>query len=411
MPEKDTVVSLYIGTSDEGKAIVINNLRKDKGKEIDKPDNRYFTTSEGKRLYYNKKEIGFSNDSKNKGKNYLSIADDEGINIVTNKKLCLQADGKIKIKSNRKVTAESKKGVNIINGSSSINLNRKFNIYATSTTLGMGMTVSEGADKSESVEYKNSEACSYKEFIELNIDVQLIIFLNMNSEEIYKLVKNSSDSWITSSYDLITPSNAKDFVKIIKNTSGKSSFNLEWPPYGGYEPSTISSIEELSGKVPVSRDGGDGGYTMGIGKNQDGTYDNNSKRAIPKSSAEVNTGIMDMDLYKSTVDIVTGEGNSVSKIQKLVDIGIGEDIAEDLLKDYKSWLKRPEIVGENNISDGIALSGKNVNSKYGYYGKAAEWKVGDVKMAGGAGQMNTVYSWGTLRESRIITDIGKATIN
>ena len=158
MPEKDTVVSLYIGTSDEGKAIVINNLRKDKGKEIDKPDNRYFTTKEGKRLYYSKEEIGFSNDSKNKGKNYLSIADDEGINIVTNKKLCLQADGKIKIKSNRKVTAKAKKGVNIINGSSSINLNRKFNIYATSTTMGMGMTMSDSTEKAKTLELRNGNS-------------------------------------------------------------------------------------------------------------------------------------------------------------------------------------------------------------------------------------------------------------
>lgn len=236
-------------------------------------------------------------------------------------------------------------------------------------------------------------------------------FSRMDSENIYKLVENSQDSWIIDAYDLITPDNAKNFIKINKNSAGEISFNLEWPKYGGYEPSTISSIEDLSGKVPVSRDGGDGGYTMGIGRNQDVTYPNNSQRSIPKTSAEVNTGTFDVDLYKSTVDIVSRDGSDLSKIDELIDMGIDEDIAEDLLKDYKNWLTRPEIVGENNISDGLASVGKNVNPQYGYYGNAAEWNSGDIEMCGGAGQMNTVYSWGILKEAGIITDIGKATIN
>ena len=62
----------------------------------------------------------------------------------------------------------------------------------------------------------------------------------------------------------------------------------------------------------------------------------------------------------------------------------------------------PEIMGENNISDGVEIAGNNVISKYGYYGKAAAWDVGDVHMKGGAGQMNTIYSWGTLKEAGII---------
>lgn len=189
------------------------------------------------------------------------------------------------------------------------------------------------------------------------------------------------------------------------------SFNLDWPKYGGYAPESISSIKNLNGKVPVSRDGGDGGYTMGIGRNPNGTYSNNSERAIPKSSAEVNTGTFNVDLYKKTVDIVAGEGSDLSKIKELVDIGVDDDVAEDLLKDYKNWLTRPEILGKDNISDGVVLAGKDIESKYGYYGNAAEWKVGDLKMSGGAGQMNTVYSWGTLKEAGIIFDLGKVKIN
>ncbi len=41
----------------------------------------------------------------------------------------------------------------------------------------------------------------------------------------------------------------------------------------------------------------------------------------------------------------------------------------------------------------------------------SEWDVGGIHMEGGAGQMNTVFSWGTCRESGIITNCGKAKIN
>ena len=79
-----------------------------------------------------------------------------------------------------------------------------------------------------------------------------------------------------------------------------------------------------------------------------------------------------------------------------------------------NWKERPEIIGENNISDGVEITGNNVISKYGYYGKAAAWDVGDVHMKGGAGPMNTIYSWGTLKEAGIdgveAYDIAKASI-
>lgn len=70
-----------------------------------------------------------------------------------------------------------------------------------------------------------------------------------------------------------------------------------------------------------------------------------------------------------------------------------------------NWKERPEIIGENNISDGVEITGNNVISKYGYYGKAAAWDVGDVHMKGGAGPMNTIYSWGTLKKAGIIFDM------
>ena len=252
---------------------------------------------------------------------------------------------------------------------------------------------------------------AYNEFKKLSDDSKVLTFNSLNSEEIYNIVKNSPESWAVEGYDLITSHNAKYFIKLTTNSIGEKTFNLDWPYYGGYEPDTIASIGELSGKIPVSRDGGDGGFTMGYGKNADGTYANNSERSIPKSSAKVNTGTFDVDVYKDTVDIVISGKSDFCKLQKLVKMGFSNKNAAKMISDYESWRTRIEIIGENNISDGVEIAGNNVTSKYGYYGKAAAWDVGDVHMKGGAGQMNTIYSWGTLKDTGIISDLGTAVIN
>ena len=252
---------------------------------------------------------------------------------------------------------------------------------------------------------------AYNEYKKLSDDSKVLTFNSLNSEEIYNIVKNSPESWAVEGYDLITSHNAKYFIKLTTNSIGEKTFNLDWPYYGGYEPDTIASIGELSDKIPVSRDGGDGGFTMGYGKNADGTYANNSERSIPKSSAKVNTGTFDVDVYKDTVDIVISGKSDFCKLQKLVKMGFSNKNAAKMISDYESWRTRIEIIGENNISDGVEIAGNNVTSKYGYYGKAAAWDVGDVHMKGGAGQMNTIYSWGTLKDTGIISDLGTAVIN
>ena len=252
---------------------------------------------------------------------------------------------------------------------------------------------------------------AYNEYKKLSDDSKVLTFNSLNSEEIYNIVKNSPESWAVEGYDLITSHNAKYFIKLTTNSIGEKTFNLDWPYYGGYEPDTIASIGELSCKIPVSRDGGDGGFTMGYGKNADGTYANNSERSIPKSSAKVNTGTFDVDVYKDTVDIVISGKSDFCKLQKLVKMGFSNKNAAKMISDYESWRTRIEIIGENNISDGVEIAGNNVTSKYGYYGKAVAWDVGDVHMKGGAGQMNTIYSWGTLKDTGIISDLGTAVIN
>ena len=253
----------------------------------------------------------------------------------------------------------------------------------------------------------------YEDFKSIPTEEQIKKFDDMSSGEIYDMVKNSSESWPVDGYDKITPENAKDFIVLNVNDKGETSFNLDWPKYGGYDPESISSISNMNGNVEVSRDGGDKGYTMGIGRNDDGSYDNNSMRSIPKSSAEVNTGTFDVDKYKAAVDIVSSDAVDDDKTEQLMNMGFDEDSADNMIRDYEDWKSRPEIIGDGNIEQGAKMANPDgqIDMKYGVHGKAAEWDVGGIHMEGGAGQMNTVFSWGTCRESGIITNCGKAKIN
>jgi len=109
MPEKDTVVSLYVGGFDEGDAIVINSLRKDDRKDTDEPNNKYFTTADKKRMYLKEKEAGFSNDAKDEGDNYVKLKDIEEINFNTGKKIYVDAKKDVIIKSGNKLTLSGNK--------------------------------------------------------------------------------------------------------------------------------------------------------------------------------------------------------------------------------------------------------------------------------------------------------------
>ena len=216
----------------------------------------------------------------------------------------------------------------------------------------------------------------------------------------------------------MTEKNAKDFI-VLNEYNGSLSFNLNWPPYGGYVVDTIASIGDLGGTVPVNRDGGDGGYTMCYGRNADGTLANNSQRSIPKTTAMVRTGLLDIDRYKQAVDVITGEEferetteeTDSIRIAALQELGFAEEDAISLMSDYNAWLIRPEIMGENSIAEGAESVGHQIEKRYGYYGKTAPWKVSDLELVGGSDQMNTVFSWGTLNSSGLITEAGTETIH
>ena len=256
---------------------------------------------------------------------------------------------------------------------------------------------------------KKTSAMTYEEFKALPPEKQVETFADMNGEEIYALVAESDENWPVTDYDLITPENAKETIVLYDN-NGDLHFNLAWPCYGGFEPESIASMGDLTGKIDVSRDGGDGGYSMSYGKNDDGTYPNDSQRSVPKSSATVRTGVLDADQYKKVVDIVTNGEDKEARAAALTEMGYDSETAESFISDQEAWLGRDEVSGPDNIQDGAKEAGHTVDSRYGYYGVTAPWTAGDLKLEGGGGQLETVFSWGTLCSSGLISDTGTAEI-
>ena len=265
---------------------------------------------------------------------------------------------------------------------------------------------------------EDSRLC-YEDFKKLSNEEQIAVFSSLSSPEIYYLVQSSeTENWPVTAYDLVTEENAGDFI-ILNEYKGALSFNLNWPVYGGYDPETIASIGDLSGMIEVSRDGGDGGYAMCFGRNEDGTLASNSQRAIPKSSATVRTGLLDIDRYKLAVDVITDEEyerdseeeSDSARIAALLELGFSEEDAINLMSDHSAWLTRAEIAGENSISQGAESVGHRIEARYGYYGKTAPWTVSGLELVGGSDQMNTVFSWGTLNSSGLITHAGTEEIN
>ena len=251
---------------------------------------------------------------------------------------------------------------------------------------------------------------SYDEFKALEPAQKKKAFAKMSGAEIYALVKESDENWPVTAYDGISPENAKDTI-VLFDSNGALHFNLAWPCYGGFLPESIASIGELSGTIDVSRDGGDGGCSMSIGKNADGSYPNDSQRSVPKSSAKVRTGVLDIDAYKKVLDVVTNGQSDDERLSMLEGLGYKKDIAEKFISDQVAWLHRDEVAGKNSIADGAKKAGHKVESKYGYCGITAPWKAGNLNLSGMAGQMNTVLSWGTLCASGLIYNTGTAEIH
>ena len=257
--------------------------------------------------------------------------------------------------------------------------------------------------------YLKSLPLSYAKFKALSPDEQKKTFSELSGSEIYALVKGSDENWPVTSYDLISPANAKETI-ILYDNNGDLHFNLAWPYYGGFTPESIASIGDLTGTLDVSRDGGDGGCSLTYGKNEDGTYPNDSQRSVPKTSATVRTGTLNIDKYIKVVNTITETKDKSAVLPALLALGYTEEIANRLIADYERWFTRDEVSGPNNIADGAKLAGNEVEEKYGYYGTTAPWIAGDLTLEGGSGQLNTVFSWGALCASGIIYDTATAEI-
>lgn len=118
---------------------------------------------------------------------------------------------------------------------------------------------------------------------------------------------------------------------------------------------------------------------------------------------------MDVDKYKKVIEIISSNvKNSIIK-EALLKEGFSAEQSLNLINEYKSWNKnRFEVFGKDGIVDGLNSINKSIEPTYGYSGKIASWSIGNLKMEGGAGQLNTVFSWKTLINTQIIT--GESTV-
>ncbi len=257
--------------------------------------------------------------------------------------------------------------------------------------------------------HRSAAPMSYETFKSLSPEEQKQTFAALDGQEIYDLVASSDENWPVTSYDLISPDNARETIVLYDN-NGDLHFNLAWPRYGGFTPESIASMGELSGQLEVSRDGGDGGHSLTYGRNPDGSYPNDSQRSVPKSSASVRTGILEVDRYLEVVDVVAGGGSEADRLGKLAGMGYDGETARRFLDDYAAFPARDEVSGPDNIGDGARSAGREVDGRYGYYGVTAPWTAGGLDLEGGGGQLCTVFSWGTLCASGLIHDTGTAEI-
>ena len=219
--------------------------------------------------------------------------------------------------------------------------------------------------------------------------------------------KNPRYEWITKNYDLITKDNIKDIVILRKD----GSLNLDWPKYAGLQLETVKSIGNMKVKIYVSRSGSPEGNTIGYGDTVESWYASNSQRAIPSSTSEIQVGVMDVDKYKAVVEIINSDIDDVAKISLLKNENISGRNVIELISDYDAWTgKRFEIFGPNGVIEGLNGMQKVVDSTYGFSGKIATWNIGDLNMEGGAGQLNTVFSWQLLLDTGIITNNSKIII-
>ena len=115
---------------------------------------------------------------------------------------------------------------------------------------------------------------------------------------------------------------------------------------------------------------------------------------------------MDIDEYKTVIDVLSSKKNKKEIVAALLDKGHDYSQIGDMIDDYDFWWAREEISGRDSIMDGIRLKeDQQIDPKYGFYGVAAEWDMGNVHMSGSAGQMNTIFSWGTLKETGLVITV------
>jgi hypothetical protein len=123
MPELGDYVRVYFPTGREETAVAVNSVRKDKeGPKTQDPEVKYWGTNHDKELMMSGKELTLTAKNQEEGEFRIKLNDDDGIEIRSDKAIHLKARKNLTFDLGRKATLKAKNELQLICGSSSIDL-------------------------------------------------------------------------------------------------------------------------------------------------------------------------------------------------------------------------------------------------------------------------------------------------
>ena len=209
---------------------------------------------------------------------------------------------------------------------------------------------------------------------------------------------------------MINGSNVDDWIRF--NEKG-DDVCVDFPSVGGYDPATVKSLKECdladeNGNIRLSRSGSL--YGRASTSDLDST---GAQRGIPNMDFDTTDADLHYSTYIDVVDILRNNFEDplddlslkVANYLKTTNVILPQDIsysdaAEGLVTSFYgenySWILAPEHSG----TDGV-LRSTGVSGVYGYFGKVAPCK----DLPGGATQINTVFSWQSMINAGLLTNV------
>ena len=137
MPQQGDHVQVYFPTGRAEEGVAINSVRKDKQShaKTQNPDVKYFGTNQGKELMMSGGELSLTAKNQKEGKIQIKLNDDEGIEIRSDNEINLTARKDLFFDLEQRVSIKAKNEVQLICGSSSVDMDGATHLKGVSVTL------------------------------------------------------------------------------------------------------------------------------------------------------------------------------------------------------------------------------------------------------------------------------------